>query len=75
MLDQLWEKLSDKEREERRDCFEQARRLVTAAEQAGGLDRVSKSFTNRKKKGGIRVDLEINAGRACVPDEKQAKAE
>jgi hypothetical protein len=71
MLIQLFAKLSRAEQEEREQCFEDARRFVQQAP-AAGVDVGSKSFRNRKLRGGVRVDIEIVAGKACVDDADQS---
>jgi hypothetical protein len=66
MLDRLWAKLSPTEQAERAGCYADARKYIQQAP-ANGIDApFSKSFRNRKRKGGVRIDLEIRAGKACV---------
>ncbi|MEM9887691.1 MAG: hypothetical protein AAF849_17480 [Bacteroidota bacterium] len=63
LLNQLKEKLSKKDLKDREKLFEQAERFVNNAQ---GVDApFSHSFRSRKKRG-VRVDLEIKAGRAFV---------
>lgn len=69
MLDDLWQQLTLVERKEREEGFRQARRFVVAAAAASGVDAVViVSFPKPKLKGGIRVDIEVRTGRACIPD-------
>jgi hypothetical protein len=69
LLDRLEEKLTRRERAVREEAFREIRAYVRAMAAQGGLDaQVIKSFPRRKLKGGIRVDLEVITGRACVPD-------
>jgi hypothetical protein len=67
-LDNLWAKLSLQEQEDREDCFEKARKWVEGRPAAGVDAPCSKTWNNRKMRGGIRVDLEIHLGKACVDD-------
>jgi hypothetical protein len=57
------DKLSEKDLKDREKLFEQAERFVNNAQ---GVDSpFGRSFRSRKKRG-VRVDLEIKAGRAFV---------
>ena len=68
-IDELEGKLTESEREERELGFRQIREHVRRLAAAGGMDAPHlPSFPKPPLKGGIRVDLEILAGRACVPD-------
>jgi hypothetical protein len=69
MLDELEQKLSPAEQQERASAFREAREFVRRSARAGGITApVSKSFPRKPLKGGIRVDFEVIAGQACVPD-------
>jgi hypothetical protein len=66
MLRRLVAKLSARELEDRAECIEKVRRLIEQAS-ADGIDApVIKSFRNKKMRGGVRVDIEVQAGKACV---------
>src|SRR5579872_7305294 len=65
-LDQLWAKLSPTEQTERVACFADARKYIQHAPANGIAAPFSKSSRNRKRRGGVRIDLEIRGGRACV---------
>ena len=67
-LDTLWGKLTRREQEERGECFEDARRYILSAPPEGIDAGRPKTFRNRKLRGGVRVDLEITTGRACIDD-------
>jgi hypothetical protein len=64
-LDTLCGKLTRREREE---CFEAARRFILTAPKDGVDAGRPKTFRNRKLRGGVRVDIEIATGRACIDD-------
>lgn len=67
-LERLWESLSHREQEERKDSYQKAKKCIEQAP-AGGIDaHVKKSFPNRKLRGGVRIDLEIETGKACIDD-------
>jgi len=68
MLDQLWRKLSPTERNDRRKCFEDARKWVRECPCTGVDALCKKTFLNRKIRGGVRVDIEVRLGKACVDD-------
>src|SRR5438067_2533336 len=68
MLDRLWGKLSRQEQDDREGCFKDARKWVETRP-ATGVDAVCrKTFQNRKMRGGVRVDIEIWVGKACMDD-------
>ncbi len=67
-LDRLWDKLTPQEQQDRVSCFADARRFVQQAPAAGISAVCMKSFRNRRLRGGVRVDLEVRAGSACVDD-------
>src|SRR5687767_1230497 len=68
MCDRLEARLTSKEKKARREPLKQLRRYLRAAAQAGGVSApVSKSFLQRGSKD-VRIDLEVIAGTACVPD-------
>jgi hypothetical protein len=67
-LDRLEAQLTPAERRLREEALQQAREYVRNAGGRGGLHApVHKSFPRKRLRGGIRVDLEVIAGRACVP--------
>jgi hypothetical protein len=69
LLDRLEAKLTPSERRVREEGFRQAREFVRTRPAEGGLDApVEKSFPRRKLQGGIRVDLVVITGSACVAD-------
>jgi hypothetical protein len=68
MLERLWNRLSGSEQEEREACYEEVQRYIQRAPASGINAPFSKSFRNRKRKGGVRIDLEIRTGRACADD-------
>lgn len=69
MIDRLMDKLTWQERHDREDCFDKARRFVEDAPATGVDSHCIKTFPNRKMtKKGIRVDIEIQLGKACVDD-------
>jgi hypothetical protein len=68
LLHRLWQKLSAAAQEERADCYAEAQRSVERAPAEGINAPYSKTFRNRKRRGGIRIDIEIRAGRACIDD-------
>lgn len=68
MFDRLWVKLTRKEQKDREDCFKDARKWV-GSRPAEGVDAVcKKTFLNRKMQGGVRVDIEVLLGKACLDD-------
>src|SRR5258708_1637799 len=69
MLDELKNKLTPAEQQARAGAFREARQFVRRAALAGGVTApISKSFPRQPLKGGVRVDFEVIAGQACVPD-------
>ena len=65
MLDELYDQLAASEQRDRDEAFRLAHHFVDAAGSKGGVDApVSKSFP---RKQAIRVDIEVNKGRAFVP--------
>lgn len=63
LLQQLKEKLSEKEYAERTDQFDQAERYIEGAE---GIEAPEhRRFLNRKTKD-VRIDIEVLAGRAFI---------
>jgi hypothetical protein len=66
MLDKLWSKLSDSEQQERKTCYDRLKRCIEQAPPSGIPALLSKSFRNSKVRGGVRMDLEIREGSACV---------
>lgn len=69
MLDQLWGKLTRKEQDDREGCFEDARNWIESRPAGGVNARCLKTFLNRKIRGGVRVDIEILLGVACVDEQ------
>ncbi|WP_298739893.1 DUF6531 domain-containing protein [uncultured Chitinophaga sp.] len=68
MLDELENKLSNAERKLRAQAFAKARKFVTDAGKAGGVDApVSRTFMVKGTKHE-RVDIEVKTGKAFVPD-------
>lgn len=68
MLDELEGKLTRSEKRDREEAFQQARAFVRNVPRPGLSGRTLKSFP-RKNPGHIRVDIEVQAGLACVPDD------
>jgi hypothetical protein len=67
-LDSLESGLSKKDRELRKGEFEKARKFIRDSERSGGVDaQVSKSF-HVKGTAHERVDIEVIAGKAFVPE-------
>lgn len=67
-LESLRGKLTRREQEERGGCFEAARQCILSAPRDGMDAGRPKTFRNRKLRGGVRVDLEIATGKACIDD-------
>src|SRR5260370_32567867 len=67
ILDELEAKLTPAEKKYREEAFGQARAFVRNVPAPGLSARTSKSFP-RNTAGDIRVDIEVIAGLACVPD-------
>ena len=67
-LDDLWAKLSSREKNERKDCYGAAKKCIAEAPATGIQAGPPKSFRNRKMRGGVRINLEIQSGSACVND-------
>jgi hypothetical protein len=68
-------KLSPQEQEDREECFDKARRFIERAPPTGYDAPCIKSWPNRKMRGGVRVDIEIQLGKACVEDPPEADEE
>jgi hypothetical protein len=68
MLDQLWAKLAGRKQEDRNECLESARNYIQQASADGFVAEFAKTFRNRKLRRGVRIDIEIWAGRACIDD-------
>jgi hypothetical protein len=66
LLDSLWNKLSPKEKRDREPCYLAAKKFIQQAPATGIDAPYSKSFRNRKLRGGIRIDIEIKTGKACI---------
>jgi hypothetical protein len=74
MLEGLWQTLTPTQQRERKECYESALEWVMHAP-ADGIDApVNKPFRNRKQPGGLRIEIEITTGKACV-DEPQKQVE
>jgi hypothetical protein len=75
MLERLKQKLTPKQLKQRERAFEQAARFVERAAANGGCRAPipSKSWPTPPLPGGERVDLEIHAGIAFVPDADDAE--
>jgi hypothetical protein len=66
--DLLEGKLTDREKRDRAEPLAKLRSFLRNAARRGGLQApVSKSWLKRGSRD-IRIDLEVLAGRACVPD-------
>lgn len=68
LLDTLWATLTRGEQDDRKECYVDMKKYIEQAPAGGIPAPLSKSFRNRKLRGGVRIDLEIRAGRACVDD-------
>ena len=66
MLDELWAKLSRREQQEREECLTAARSYIQQCPATGVAAEFAKTFRNRKLRRGVRIDLEVRAGSACV---------
>jgi hypothetical protein len=66
MLSKLKGKLTARELDDRSECFEKAQKFVEEAPVTGYDAHCIKSWANRKMRGGVRVDIEIQLGKACV---------
>lgn len=66
LLQRLWESLTSEEQEARQTCYEAARQYVQQAPTTGIDAQHIRSFRNRRKRGGVRIDLEIRIGKACI---------
>src|SRR5262245_4883808 len=75
MLDELAGQLTDAELRARQSAVAQAREFINRAAQAGGVGPVKKSFPLKPLRGGIRVDIEVQKGKAFVPDPEQPGGE
>jgi hypothetical protein len=67
-LESLWAKLTRRQQEERDECFETARQWILTAPRDGIDAGRPKTFRNRKMRGGVRIDIEITTGKACIDD-------
>jgi RHS repeat-associated protein len=70
MVDELESQLTPRERRDRAESLKAARAWINRAAQGGGVStppRISKSFLKKGSKD-IRVDIEVNTGKAFVPD-------
>ncbi|WP_423394457.1 RHS repeat-associated core domain-containing protein [Burkholderia sp. LMG 21824] len=70
-LNDLEASLSKSDRKIRENEFRRARKFIKNAERAGGVDApVSKTFQVKDTKHE-RVDIEVNAGKAFIPEEEE----
>jgi hypothetical protein len=68
LCDRLEAQLTAREQKDREQPLRQVRRFIRAAARAGGVSApVSRSWCQRGSKD-VRIDLEVAAGMACVPD-------
>jgi hypothetical protein len=71
MCDQLEAQLTPSELKERQEPLQKLRRHIRQAAKSGGIcadpKPYQKSFSKRGSQG-MRVDLEVHKGKACVPD-------
>jgi hypothetical protein len=73
MVDELESKLSKSEKKLRQSELEKARNFIKSAGEAGGVDApVSKTYQVKGTKHE-RIDIEVNSGKAFVPDEVSDK--
>jgi hypothetical protein len=66
-LDELEDHLTLSERRAREEAFKQAREYVRRVPRPGLGAGTKKTFP-RNNRGHVRVDIEVQAGLACVPD-------
>ena len=71
MLAHLWGRLTHRQQEIREVCYAQAAQYISNAPAQGYEAEWKKTFQNRKERRGVRIDIEIWAGRACVDDPQQ----
>lgn len=70
LLSDLWTQLTRTEQRLRKAFFAEAHSFLAACAEAVGIAApVSKTWKNYKSKSDVRLDLEVQAGVACVPDE------
>lgn len=67
VLGQLWEQLTDREREARQSALTQANRYMENAAAGGGTGPDRRSFRDDMN-SDIRIDVDVLRGRAFVPD-------
>jgi hypothetical protein len=68
MIDSLEALLTPAEKRQREEALRQAREFVQKVPPPG-LDAGTRKSFPRRNRGNIRVDIEVIAGMACVPDE------
>jgi hypothetical protein len=72
-LDSLEKLLTHVEAEQRAEAFRKMRDLVRRAAASGGLSAGTKqSYPKPPVQGGFRVDIEVQAGSACVADSEES---
>jgi hypothetical protein len=67
-LERLVAGLTARELADRVGCLDNLRHFIEEAPVEGIDAPVIKSFRNKKMRGGVRVDIEIQTGKACVDD-------
>ena len=65
-LEKLKEKLSKKERENRKELFDKAERFIKAAGKKGGVTAKVTKKIQKKDSEDVRIDIEVIAGVAFV---------
>jgi len=69
-LNDLWNQLTRAEQRLRKTFFVEAHSFLVVCAEAGAIAApVSKTWKNWKSTSDVRLDLEVQAGVACVPDE------
>lgn len=66
MLDKLKEKLSKKERQNRKELFDKADRFIRAAGKKGGVTAKVTKKIQKKDSEDVRIDIEVIAGVAFI---------
>jgi hypothetical protein len=67
-LDELWAQLTQTEQAERKECYRAAKAYIQQAPANGVAAPFAITFRNRKLRRGVRIDLEIRTGKACIDD-------
>ena len=68
LLNALWDKLSSAEQYERQKCYEEVLAYIGSAPTTGIDAPLKKTFRNRKLRGGVRIDVEVQTGKAGIDD-------